>query len=85
MRHYEIVFLVHPDQSDQVPGMIERYTNMVKGGKGIIHRLENWGRRQLAYQINKIHKQKLTLEKTEYEFIQNAIQKILYISFDLNI
>lgn len=56
MRHYEIVFLVHPDQSEQVPGMIERYTKTIEDGDGHIHRLEDWGRRQLAYPINKIHK-----------------------------
>lgn len=56
MRHYEVVFLVHPDQSEQVPAMIERYSAVITDGKGIIHRLEDWGRRQLAYPINKIHK-----------------------------
>jgi small subunit ribosomal protein S6 len=56
MRHYEIVFLVHPDQSEQVSGMVERYTGMVKTSGGSVHRLEDWGRRQLAYPINKIHK-----------------------------
>ncbi len=56
MRHYEVVFLVHPDQSEQVPAMVERYTGMVKEAGGQIHRLEDWGRRQLAYPINKIHK-----------------------------
>ena len=56
MRHYEIVFLVHPDQSEQVPAMVERYTGMVKESGGKIHRLEDWGRRQLAYPINKVHK-----------------------------
>lgn len=56
MRHYEVVFLVHPDQSDQVPVMVERYTQIVKDSGGAIHRLEDWGRRQLAYPINKIHK-----------------------------
>jgi small subunit ribosomal protein S6 len=56
MRHYEIVLLVHPDQSDQVPGMVERYTSSVKEAGGAVHRLEDWGRRQLAYSINKIHK-----------------------------
>ncbi|AFT69074.1 30S ribosomal protein S6 [Alloalcanivorax dieselolei B5] len=56
MRHYEIVFLVHPDQSEQVPAMIERYSAIVTDGNGTIHRLEDWGRRQLAYPINKIHK-----------------------------
>ena len=56
MRHYEIVFLVHPDQSEQVPGMIERYSSLISQGGGVIHRTEDWGRRQLAYPINKIHK-----------------------------
>lgn len=56
MRHYEVVFLVHPDQSEQVPAMVERYRAMIESGGGRIHRLEDWGRRQLAYQINKIHK-----------------------------
>ena len=56
MRHYEVVFMVHPDQSDQVNGMVERYTKMVTEGGGSVHRLEDWGRRQLAYPINKIHK-----------------------------
>ena len=56
MRHYEIVFMVHPDQSEQVPGMIERYTAAITGAEGKIHRLEDWGRRQLAYPINKLHK-----------------------------
>lgn len=56
MRHYEIVFLVHPDQSGQVPAMVERYQNIIKQGGGEVHRLEDWGRRQLAYPINKVHK-----------------------------
>ncbi|MBK89372.1 MAG: 30S ribosomal protein S6 [Gammaproteobacteria bacterium] len=56
MRHYEIVFLVHPDQSDQVPGMVERYHAMIERGNGAIHRSEDWGRRQLAFPIAKIHK-----------------------------
>ena len=56
MRHDEIVFLVHPDQSEQVPGMIERYSNLIVQGGGNIHRVEDWGRRQLAYSIKKIHK-----------------------------
>jgi small subunit ribosomal protein S6 len=56
MRHYEIVFLVHPDQSEQVPAMVERYRAMIESGSGTIHRHEDWGRRQLAYPINKIHK-----------------------------
>ncbi|MBP6496877.1 MAG: 30S ribosomal protein S6 [Psychrobacter sp.] len=56
MRHYELVLLVHPDQSDQVVGMVERYIKLVQDNNGTIHRLEDWGRRQLAYPINKIHK-----------------------------
>ena len=56
MRHYEIVFLVHPDQSDQVPAMIKKYSGIVTASGGKIHREEDWGRRQLAYPINKIHK-----------------------------
>jgi len=56
MRHYEIVFLVHPDQSEQVPGMVERYRAMIEGNGGKIHREEDWGRRQLAFPISKIHK-----------------------------
>ena len=56
MRHYEIVFLVHPDQSEQVPAMIERYKTLIEGGQGKIHRLEDWGRRQLAYAINNLVK-----------------------------
>jgi small subunit ribosomal protein S6 len=56
MRHYEVVFLVHPDQSEQVPAMLERYRGMIEGGDGIIHRLEDWGRRQLAFPIHKVHK-----------------------------
>jgi small subunit ribosomal protein S6 len=56
MRHYEVVFLVHPDRGDQVPAMIERYSNIIKGQGGTIHRLEDWGRRQLAYPIKKAHR-----------------------------
>ncbi|MEM7218133.1 MAG: 30S ribosomal protein S6 [Pseudomonadota bacterium] len=56
MRHYEIVFLVHPDQSDQVPGMVERYGALIERGGGKVHRKEDWGRRQLAYPILKVHK-----------------------------
>lgn len=56
MRHYEIVFLVHPDQSEQVPAMVERYRNIIESRSGQIHRLEDWGRRQLAYPIMKVHK-----------------------------
>lgn len=56
MRHYEICFLVHPDQSEQVPAMLERYRSLIEGNKGAIHRLEDWGRRQLAFPIAKLHK-----------------------------
>ena len=65
MRHYEVVFLVHPDQSEQVPAMIERYSAIVTDGKGTIHRLEDWGRRQLAYPIEKIHKAHYVLMNVE--------------------
>ncbi|CAM3810568.1 30S ribosomal protein S6 [Avibacterium avium] len=65
MRHYEIVFMVHPDQSEQVPAMIERYTNSIKEAGGQIHRLEDWGRRQLAYPINKLHKAHYVLMNVE--------------------
>ena len=65
MRHYEIVFMVHPDQSDQVPGMIGKYTTLVTESGGTVHRLEDWGRRQLAYPINKIHKAHYVLMNVE--------------------
>ena len=65
MRHYEIVFLVHPDQSEQVPAMIERYQSLITGNSGTIHRLEDWGRRLLAYPINKIHKAHYVLMNIE--------------------
>src|SRR3989441_12353468 len=65
MRHYEIVFIVHPDQSEQVPAMIERYRTMVAGQGGRIHRLEDWGRRQLTYPIQKVHKAHYVLMNIE--------------------
>jgi small subunit ribosomal protein S6 len=65
MRHYEIVFIVHPDQSEQVPGMIERYRAMLTSRGGRIHRLEDWGRRQLAYPIQKVHKAHYVLMNVE--------------------
>jgi small subunit ribosomal protein S6 len=65
MRHYEIVFLVHPDQSEQVSAMIDRYRSMIEGNGGTIHRLEDWGRRQLAYPINKVHKAHYVLMNIE--------------------
>ena len=78
MRHYEIVLLIHPDQSEQVPAMLERYKGMITAASGVIHREENWGRRQLAYQINKLSKahyvclniecSKETLQELEHAF-----------------
>ncbi|XAW89730.1 30S ribosomal protein S6 [Vibrio sp. CDRSL-10 TSBA] len=65
MRHYEIVFMVHPDQSEQVAGMIERYTGLITEANGTVHRLEDWGRRQLAYPINKLHKAHYVLMNVE--------------------
>ncbi|MCS2609497.1 30S ribosomal protein S6 [Halomonas dongshanensis] len=65
MRHYEIVFMVHPDQSEQVPAMVERYTSIVTENGGTVHRLEDWGRRHLAYPINKIHKAHYVLMNVE--------------------
>ncbi|UCH53403.1 MAG: 30S ribosomal protein S6 [Pseudomonadota bacterium] len=65
MRHYEIVILVHPDQSEQVPAMIERYRSIIESAKGAIHRQEDWGRRQLAYPINKVHKAHYVLMNIE--------------------
>jgi small subunit ribosomal protein S6 len=65
MRHYEIVFLVHPDQSEQVPAMLERYKGMIAAGNGTIHRLEDWGRRQLAFPIAKVHKAHYVLMNLE--------------------
>jgi small subunit ribosomal protein S6 len=71
MRHYEIVFLVHPDQSEQVPAMIERYRGMISAGGGTVHRLEDWGRRQLTFPISKVHKAHYVLLNVETD------QKIL--------
>lgn len=65
MRHYEIVFIVHPDQSEQVPAMVERYRALITGNGGKIHRLEDWGRRQLAYIIQKVHKAHYVLMNIE--------------------
>jgi len=65
MRHYEIVFIVHPDQSEQVPAMVERYRTLVTSKKGAIHRLEDWGRRQMAYPIQKVHKAHYVLMNIE--------------------
>ena len=74
MRHYEIVFMVHPDQSDQVGGMTERYSKIVTDAGGTVHRLEDWGRRQLAYPINKIHKAHYIL--MNIECVQEALDEI---------
>ena len=65
MRHYEVVFLVHPDQSEQVPAMVDRYRAMIEGDGGTVHRYEDWGRRQLAYPINKVHKAHYVLMNIE--------------------
>jgi len=65
VRHYEVVFLVHPDQSEQVPAMVERYRGMITAGGGAIHRLEDWGRRQLAFPIAKVHKAHYVLMNIE--------------------
>jgi small subunit ribosomal protein S6 len=65
MRHYEVVFIVHPDQSEQVPAMIERYRATISGRQGKIHRLEDWGRRQLAYPLQKVHKAHYVLMNIE--------------------
>ncbi len=65
MRHYEIVFIVHPDQSEQVSAMIERYRTLVTAGDGQVHRVEDWGRRQLAYPIQKVHKAHYVLMNVE--------------------
>jgi len=75
MRHYEIVFLVHPDQSEQVPAMIQRYTGMVSAGGGQVHRLEDWGRRQLAHSIAKVHKAHYVLMNIECD--QATLDEIL--------
>jgi small subunit ribosomal protein S6 len=74
MQHYEIVFLVHPDQSEQVPAMIERYKTLIKNNHGVIHRFEDWGRRQLAYPINKIHKAHYVLLNVECD--NNTLKEI---------
>jgi len=74
MRHYEVVFIVHPDQSEQVPAMIERYKALVTQRGGQIHRLEDWGRRQLAYQIQKVHKAHYVLMNIECD--QEALAEL---------
>jgi small subunit ribosomal protein S6 len=74
MRHYEVVFLVHPSQSEQVPAMIDRYRGNLEGRGGKIHRLEDWGRRQLAYPINKVHKAHYVLMNIECD--QEALDEL---------
>lgn len=74
MRHYEVVFLVHPDQSEQVPAMIERYKQTIEKDGGKIHRLEDWGRRQLAYSINKVHKAHYIMMNIEAS--QEAVEEL---------
>ena len=79
MRHYEIVILVHPDQSTQVPAMVERYQAMIKEGGGKVYRLEDWGRQQLAYSINKVHKAHYILmniecDKAVLDELENAFR-----------
>ena len=74
MRHYEIVFLVHPDQSSQVPAMIDRYRSIIEASSGVVHRLEDWGRRHLAYPINKIHKAHYVLMNIECD--QPALEEL---------
>lgn len=74
MRHYEVVFMVHPDQSEQVPAMIEKYKEVVTKQGGHVHRLEDWGRKQLAYPINKIHKAHYVLMNVECE--QTSIDEL---------
>lgn len=81
MRHYEVVFIVHPDQSEQVPAMIERYRALVTGSGGTVHRLEDWGRRQLAYPIQKIHKAHYVLMNIECS--QEALDE-LELAFKFN-
>lgn len=74
MRHYEVVFLVHPSQSEQVPSMIERYQGNLQKRGGVVHRLEDWGRRPLAYPINKVHKAHYVLMNVECD--QEAIDEL---------
>jgi small subunit ribosomal protein S6 len=87
MRHYEIVFLVHPDQSEQVPAMIERYKGMIATGGGRVHRLEDWGRRQLTYPIAKVHKAHYVLMNIEsdqkvLDELTDAVLRHLVVNMD---
>src|ERR1043166_9050651 len=76
MRHYEIVFIVHPDQSEQVPQMVERYKGLIAGKNGTVHRLEDWGRRQLAYPLAKVHKAHYVLMNIECD--QETLDELDY-------
>jgi len=93
MRHYEIVLIVHPDQSEQVPAMIDRYRQLITGRKGAVHRYEDWGRRQLAYPIQKLHKahyvlmniecDQETLDELEHAFkFNDAVLRHLTVSME---
>ena len=81
MRHYEVVFMVHPDQSEQVPAMIERYRSLIEGAEGTVHRLEDWGRRQLAYPIQNLVKAHYVLFNIE---VEQAVLAELTESFRFN-
>ena len=81
MRHYEVVFIVHPDQSEQVPAMVDRYRSMVTGKSGKVHRLEDWGRRQMAYPIQKVHKAHYVLMNIECDL---ATLEELELAFKFN-
>ncbi len=77
MRHYEVIFMVHPDQSEQVPAMVERYTTLVTEAQGAVHRMEDWGRRHLAYPINKITKAHYVLMNIECpESVMNELEDV---------
>ena len=77
MRHYEVIFMVHPDQSEQVPAMVERYTTLVTEAQGTVHRMEDWGRRHLAYPINKITKAHYVLMNLEWpESVINELEDV---------
>ena len=93
MRHYEIILLIHPDQSEQVPAMLERYKGMITAGGGKVHRVEDWGRRQLAYQINKLNKahylcvnieaEQAVMAELEHAFkFNDAVLRHLIVSMD---
>ena len=79
MRHYEIVFLVHPDQSEQVPAMLERYKTLISAGGGLVHRVEDWGRRQLTFPITKVHKAHYLLMNIETD--QKTLAELTSVPF----